>query len=543
MRDKGLLQALYRKQVKDLMRAVKESGFTYPFRYEPSPLVRQAADMLSARIASDPFLREAFSESKMLGVLVVRKGVILNSKGVILNSFQDLPADTLHPIDDEYCFLAAFSGNAGGRSVIEGFVPPILDLLEPGGYFKRMEAEISALNREIEYRSRIKCGMTQGVILNSFQELPTDSEELKERRRTMSDALQKWIFDNYIVMNAEGEHRSVHEIFRDKGLVPPAGTGDCAAPKLLHYAFTHGLHPVAMGEFLSTDGSFRPACSSKCGPLLRWMLRGLEVDCPYDFDDETIPYIIYEDEHLYVLDKPAGMLCVPGKDGQKCMSERLPQPAHSVHRLDMDTSGIVLVAKSLRVQKELRRQFEAREVSKRYIALVENRAGLKEGDEGVIDLPLRPDIDDRPRQMVDYVFGKAAVTHYRVVLLTQGDSDLRQNDSSEGQNDSSEGRNDSSEGRNDSSEVQNDGGSHPELGSGSDYALIQFEPITGRTHQLRVHAAKGLGCPIVGDLLYGSGRFHRRLCLHAESIEFTHPISGERLSFTQKQTFFELSEE
>jgi len=473
--------------------------FTYPFRYEPSPEVLREAGELICKIDSSAELKEIFGEGKMMGILIVA-----GKDGCMSR-------------------LTAFSGIAGGKNFIGGFVPPIFDILDPEGHFKKEEAKIVEISRLIASAS----GETGGTsVKGSEASGQSDLQTLKAKRKSMSEELQKWVFRQYKVRNGLGEEKCIWDIFAEYGLVPPGGTGDCAAPKLLDYAFKHGLTPVAMGEFWyerpdSSDGrhgnrkrgQFYPSCSSKCGPLLRWMLRGIEVDNPYGIDGDPIPEVIWEDEYLTAVAKPAGMLCVPGKDGQKSLLERLPQPACSVHRLDMDTSGIVLVAKTLRVQKELQRQFGNREISKTYVALVDmearpggndspsagSRSGemrlqaevrsqkphLKAGDRGTIELPIRPDIEDRPRQIVDYLYGKPSVTEYEVL----------ETDESKG------------------------------------LARIRFRPLTGRTHQIRVHAShpSGLGHPITGDLLYG-GRFSRRMYLHAESIVFRHPMTGESIT-------------
>lgn len=465
--------------------------FNYPFRYDPAPETKAASATIMEHIDSTPWLREAAGEGKMFGVLIVEpeEGGIGYDEGL------------MHRLPDGKCFIAAFSGNIGEMNLIEGFVPPVFDLLDPKGYFKTEEARINAVGREI---AAIESGeICSGDITEALG-------ELRQKRKTMSDSLQKWIFSSYRVHNGSREEKSISEIFEMKGLVPPGGTGDCAAPKLLDYAFTHGLRPVSMGEFwycadsgLGTSGTekrvkgeFYPSCSSKCGPLLRWMLQGVDTDNPYGFDDSTVPAILWEDSSLMVVDKPAGMLCVPGKDGQISMVERLPQPCFAVHRLDMDTSGVILTAKTLRAQSTLRKQFEAREVSKSYVAVVENRTGLTEGQTGTISLPMRPDIEDRPRQIVDFTCGKETVTEYSV---------LGSNDANPGQD-------------------------------GKALAIVRFKPLTGRTHQLRVHATAGLGCPILGDLLYG-GKYYRRLCLHAESISFLHPLTEERMSFSVPHPF------
>lgn len=437
--------------------------FTYPFRYDPSPEVREAAAELIARIDASPELSGIFAEGKMLGVLAAADRT---GKAVT---------------------LYAFSGLAGGKSVMDGFVPPVADLTAPDGHFKREEARISALSRKISETEEAE-GPSGAVV-----------QALKVQRKAMSDELQKWIFSNFTVMNGLGEKRSVLDIFADCGLVPPGGTGDCAAPKLLNHAFLNGLTPVAMGEFWygrntpgKEHGKFYPSCSGKCGPLLRWMLKGVDVCDPYAAAGCTEPQTIYEDEHLLAVEKPAGLICVPGKDGSKSLAEMIPQPSWPVHRLDMDTSGVMLFAKTPRAYREMQRMFENREVEKEYAAIVENRAGLKDGDEGVICLPLRPDIENRPVQIPDMEHGKPASTEYHVEEC------------------------------------------FPESGT----AAVRFRPHTGRTHQIRVHSSsrEGLGCPIAGDLLYG-GKYRDRMMLHALSVRFRHPVTGEMTEISSLTQF------
>ncbi len=595
--------------------------FTYPFRYSPVPEVKEAASRVMAHIDASPRLREIFSEGKMLGVLTVAVDDTVSGKvpafrqsdnsndtwpdgqGSKLAGRQEqhhdcadrelpyrltddelphkLPDGNLMQHDDALprklpdgtAYLVAFSGNVGGANLIDGFVPPIFDLLDPEGHFKAEEKRITDINREISLLSEVR------ISPDTYHGNGTEDRirRLKEERKRMSDNLQKWIFSRYVVRNGKGEERNILDIFADHGLVPPGGTGDCAAPKLLQYAFTHGLRPLAMGEFWYPGGEFRPSCSSKCGPLLRWMLKGVDVDNPYEFDNDTVPEILWEDDSLMVVNKPAGMLCTPGKDGQTSLIERLPQPAYSVHRLDMDTSGVLIVARTLRAQATLQKQFEDRKVRKTYVALVENRTGLHPGDTGTVSLPLRPDIDDRPRQIVDFEHGREAVTDYTVldILTPDGKPDnvpvgnagdpsrftgpfpFREPMSPA----SPTGTDTDASGYGISGEMDSrtelDSGERPDCserpdctaagskakpdnGTGSDsgpeLALVEFRPFTGRTHQIRVHAAAGLGCPIFGDLLYGGG-WHRRMCLHAARISFDHPLTGERLTFTVRTGF------
>lgn len=395
--------------------------------------------------------------------------------------------------DGKTGFLFGFSGLAGGRSIVEGFVPPILDLQVPGCHFKVMEAEISSLNSRIR-----ECGDSEML------------EEMKARRRELSNNLQEWLFRNYVVLNADGRKESIWDIFAARGLVPPGGTGECAAPKLLQHAYLNGLKPLAMGEFwygasprneVRQQGCFYPSCTGKCGPLLSYMLQGLEVEpnpLEEDYGEFDTERIIYEDSDIIVADKPSGMLAVPGRTMKVSLQERLDSRAGnsvricSCHRLDMDTSGLIVFAKGTANQAVLQQQFEKRETLKIYTARLVAAPGLPPlQGKGRIILPLAGDYYDRPRQIVDFESGKQAVTDWELVsLLPDGRADVR------------------------------------------------FHPLTGRTHQLRVHAAhsQGLGRPIQGDRLYGGGG-EGRLCLHSSVLEFFHPRTGEKMHFESEPVF------
>lgn len=408
--------------------------FTYPFCYTPSPEVLSAADSLMKSGCCEPF-----EEGKMLGVLVTDKGP-----------------------------LFAFSGSAGGKSVIEGFVPPIFDLSDPKGYYKIREAEISSMSSGPE-------------------------------RAAASAELQDWIFDQYRVHNALGEELSIKEVFALRGLVPPGGTGECAAPKLLEFAYRNGLKPISMGEFwygespeaeVREQGRFYPSCTGKCGPLLSWMMRGLDVE-PNPLDKgfaSTEPSVLYEDEYLIVADKPSGMLSVPGRTDARSLLDYLRgKYGHSIescHRLDMDTSGLIVFAKNIDVKSRMEAKFAAGEVTKMYKArLAAGTRPFSRAKKGTIALPLALDYYDRPRQMVDDKNGKRAITEYEVLSqLPSGETEVR------------------------------------------------FKPLTGRTHQLRVHSAheRGLGHPIKGDRLYGDSN-GGRLWLDADYIQFSHPVTGEKI--------------
>lgn len=543
----------YQSLIRKFPKSFTEKGpekFTDPFRYHPHPYVAKAAAILLHQIDSDKELSDALSEGKMLGVLVVRDS------------------------DSEFGFLAGFSGNVGGKSHIEGFVPPIFDLTVPEGHFKRKEEEITLLSKQIcrmenspelltllqesdllrktaeEELGRMKAEMaarkrrreairresddienTSELIRESqkdkadYRRLRLSWEERKEKnaarikeiknridkmkilRASMSDELQKWIFSRYIVHNACGGETSIGDLFSAQGLVPPGGTGECAAPKLLEYAYRHGLSPVAMGEFwygrspgtaVRTHGHFYPSCTSKCGPLLGFMLKGIETSP--DIMQIPEPVSVYEDNEIIVVCKPSGMPSVPGLDGRVSLLEWLRTKYRtdiiSVHRLDMDTSGIMVFAKTETAAAHLHRQFEEHTVRKTYIARLSAplpgecpTQAYHEGETGTIRLALSPDYDERPRQKADIINGKDAVTGYEVTSVNPDRS-----------------------------------------------IDITLHPLTGRTHQLRVHMAHtlGLGMPIMGDKLYG-GATAARLHLHALCITIAHPSTKKLLTFSCKE--------
>lgn len=445
--------------------------FTYPFRYVPHPLVVEAARKLIAAIDSDPFLKYLFAEGKMLGVLVCGK------------------TDS-----EETVTLNAFSGLAGGHSVLPGFVPPIFDtttvpsLRRPVDRGSAPVTSPAAPGLPIPLRSIPASAV---ALRSECSEGPSTSRESKE--------LQDWLFRQYRVKNGLGEEKDIKEIFAARGLVPPGGTGECAAPKLLDYAFRNGLKPLCMGEFwygaspgsgeVRQHGRFYPSCTGKCGPLLSWMLQGVDVeDNPLQattgFDSIRI---LYEDDTLIAVNKPSGMLCAPGLTGTESLQEILEKDygkLYSCHRLDMDTSGVILYARTPLAQALIQRQFSQREVKKTYLAhLCAGTRPWKGKMRGTIALPLAPDWYDRPRQVVDKENGKQAITEFEILrIFPDGEMDVR------------------------------------------------FTPHTGRTHQLRVHAASplGLGRPIKGDALYGDAS-KNRLQLHAESLSFKHPVSGETI--------------
>ncbi len=523
------------------------SQFTCPFLYTPHPLALMAVEQVQRYVAARADWADEMAAGKMLGVLVAQ-----DAQG-------------------RMGYLAAFSGNLAGGVHHDYFVPPVYDLSDPHGEFKKGEAQITAINHEVsrlEHAPELQELMKQkaaaeqlmcdeigdfkalmalhkqqrdaqrgagsltpdqeeallnqsryekaelkrirrrheaeiGKIIDEIGISQVHIEQLKARRKVMSEALQERIFGLFVVSNARGEHRDLVEVFKPLGTLPPAGAGECCAPRLLNYAYHSGLKPVCMAEFwwgaspvgeVRHHGHFYPACRSKCKPILDFMLQGLDVeDNPLEQpQQDTVLDTVYDDQWLTVLNKPSGMLTVPGKALEDSLLTRFcaahPEAVGPivVHRLDQETSGLVIFAKDKATHKALQQQFEQHTISKRYIALLD---GVVTHDEGVIDLPLRPDVDDRPRQRVDREQGKPAVTRYRV--LDRHDGVIR----------------------------------------------ISLEPLTGRTHQLRVHASHplGLNCPIVGDRLYG--RAASRLMLHAQSITFVHPATGETLSLTCSPDF------
>ncbi len=525
--------------------------FTYPFCYEPHPLARLAAESLRAKLhrlaESDVRWREELAAGKMFGVLVVR-----DRRGGL-------------------GYLAAFSGNLLGTNCHEGFVPPVYDMLRPEDWFRTEEAAISAINHRIEAlesgaepkrlreelaaaeclateeiakakraaaqarqarAERRAHGEDEAVLMAESQYEKAELRRLKLRHKAITDGLagalktfeeeidslkaerarrsvelQIWLFGRFRMLNARGEERDLCEIFAaTPQRVPPAGAGECAAPKLLQYAYLNGLTPIAMAEFwqgrsprgeVRRDGEFYPSCRGKCLPILTFMLQGVEVDPdPMERVQSPDPEVVWEDEHIVAVDKPCGMLSVDGLTAARSVegwarerygADTFVRPAH---RLDQATSGILLIAKSLEIYKALQAQFAGRSVRKRYIALLE---GVPERSKGRISLPIKADYDNRPRQMVADD-GAEAVTYYEVVPSSENiDTKC--------------------------------------------FTRVYFYPLTGRTHQLRLHAAhaEGLGAAIVGDSLYGHAG--GRLCLHAEHVEFTHPVTGERIFITSKPDF------
>lgn len=537
--------------------------FTCPFCYEPHPIAVLAADDVRSHIAADEALRCEADKGKMFGVLVAEDR------------------------DGHLGFLAAYSGQPIDSSDEGWFVPPIVDTTSPGGYFKTHEAEITAINHEInalenqsEYIALIEeqshAAVASEAEINSYRATmheakarrdrlrqcaePLNEEQqeamlresrymnaslrrikrqwreriedidrrikpyreridgMKAERRRLSNSLQLWLYDRYIMLNARGERRGLCSIFAETaGRIPPSGAGDCCAPKLLQYAYEHAYKPVCMAEFwwgaspkneIRHHGRYYTACRGKCKPILTHMLQGLDVDDDpqMSITADTEIQVLYDDEHIAVVNKPAGMLSVPGSGGAALERNRrsvLGWARHRypdasgpmiVHRLDMAASGVMIVAKDYPTYIYLQRLFAERKIRKRYVALLERPLPPAKG---TISLPLRPDKMNRPMQIVDRERGKEAVTDYEII------------------------------------------------GSDGSYTRVVLYPRTGRTHQLRVHCAhaEGFGTPIVGDTLYGSGRrddatgIPTRLYLHAEAIILPYPTLDKGMSVEAKADF------
>ncbi|RGS31994.1 RluA family pseudouridine synthase [Bacteroides cellulosilyticus] len=524
--------------------------FTYPFCYTPHPLCVMAAKEVQHYLSKQSEWQEELSQGKMFGVLIVQTE------------------------DGSIGYLTAFSGILAGKNIHPYFVPPVYDLLQPQGFFKIEEGNISAINRRIRRleedkkyidlrsnltqttqsaqdalsiaKTQLKEAKDKRELLRKTGQLNAKEEaeliresqfqkaeykrlerswkdkiaslqveagnwekqiqELKAERKVRSAALQQQLFEQFRMLNYRGEVKTLRDIFEQTvHKTPPAGAGECAAPKLLQQAYLHHWKPIAMAEFwwgnspkneVRHHGYYYPACKGKCEPILWHMLQGLEVEAnPMQQEAERGNEklnIVYEDQWLLIINKPAGMLSVPGKERQTSIYD-LARKAYPeadgpmiVHRLDMATSGLLIIAKDKKTHQHLQAQFKNRSIRKKYIALLD---GIVPEDEGTIELSLCPNPLDRPRQMVDTQYGKPAITYYQVLERTDK------------------------------------------------YTRIALYPHTGRTHQLRVHAAhpSGLHCPIIGDELYG--KKDKRLYLHAESIEFTHPVNGQSMCITEKADF------
>lgn len=559
--------------------------------YEPHPLCIQACREVQEMLARREDWQEEIARGKMFGVLIV----------------ENVKTDTDVP---KWGYLAAYSGQIGGRSDWEDFVPAVFDYLQPDGYFKTHEAEISRINQSISHLEkdermkeartlirqlqeerkrtiaayqekmkeakakrdsrreagnlseaeeaqmikesqfmkaelrRLKKSLSEKTAQETeFEDYQENTLRLKQLRKQLSDTLQQWLFSQFRMLNQEGESKDLLEIFRDEALkeypqaaiatsriaalkmVPPAGSGECCEPKLLQYAYQHGYKPLQMAMFWWGESpkeeirhhlQFYPACNGKCKPILHWMLPPSVFESPASAENgiggQKGPFpkqvemlyeqveTLYEDCELTVIHKPAGLLSVPGKDAAQpsvyaLMRRKYPEATGPliVHRLDMATSGLMIIAKTEFAYHRLQKEFLNHRVQKKYIAIISEKeiSGKVIPEKGIISLPLMPDYLDRPRQIVNHTQGKEAITEYEV-LEHVDDSHLR----------------------------------------------IALYPKTGRTHQLRVHCAhqEGLNAPILGDPLYGNEKAVR-LHLHAEEITFEHPLTGKKITITRKADF------
>ena len=540
-----------------------DQPFDYPFYYTPSKLAQIAAEELQELLRIEDGLSHNFGLDRDQDGLIIGKmfGVL-----VVKNT------------DGKIGYLMAFSGKLAGKNHHPNFVPPVFDMLEEDGFFLKEIEQLNEFNRkikllesnptyisllkqqeqllsdahevltdirnkisiakaarktirqnliqeeEIDQNTRLESLRKESIAEQSFYKnqrahwkLQQDKLEieiapmlneiniLKLERKNQSSELQQQLFDNYIFLNNLGKQKNIGEIFSDTYTQkPPSAAGECAAPKLLQYAFLHGLHPITIAEFwwgqspkseIRVHGQYYPACRGKCGPILAHMLEGIEVaENPMlqnPAEGKSLE-IVYQDEYLLVINKPAEFLAVPGIHIKDSVADRMKMqfPNASgplvVHRLDMSTSGLMLIALTSEVYIDLQKQFIDRKIQKEYEALLD---GTLSQDKGEIKLPLRLDIDDRPRQLVCFKHGKSALTHWEVIERKDGRT------------------------------------------------RVIFKPITGRTHQLRVHAAHflGLNAPIIGDDLYG--KVDNRLHLHAARIIFSHPVSKEIMDIKLKATF------
>lgn len=547
----------------ELQQVELPAQFTFPFFYQPHPLALVAADHLKTYLQTQTDFEHNFGLElgadtepigKMFGVLVVRTAA------------------------GEIGYLCGVSGKLGGTNEHTRLVPPVFDMLQEQSFFLKGVEILNTINAQVEAiatnpdylqlksefeqtqiaaqqaineakatvkqlkneRKALRAVQKPLLTAEAYAELEADLvkqslrdkhefnvlshewnqrlqtiqeqlavyeqqlEHFKEERKTRSSALQEELFQQYSFLNQRKEYKSLHAIFKETVFgKPPAAAGECATPKLLHYAYQNDMYPLAMAEFwwgespkseVRRHGQFYPACTGKCEPILKHMLQGLDV-APNPFltnwgADKKLE-IVYEDEQLVVVNKPHDLLSVPGINVQDSVYTRLkaqlsPIEPLIIHRLDMPTSGLLVVAKTKMAHQHIQRQFLTKRVKKRYTALLSRPLAT---DEGEIDLPLALDIINRPMQKVCFETGKKAQTRYRVVERTPTQT------------------------------------------------RIHFWPLTGRTHQLRMHAAHQLGlhAPIVGDDLYGTPS--DRLYLHAAYLEFQHPYTGETVIFEVPEAF------
>mgnify|MGYP002657999307 FL=1 len=570
--------------------------FTYPFCYDVDPLAEAASLELQRYIADADLMSTEKGCGKMFGVLVVeyedeegalQRGFLAAYSG-LLGGRNDWPY-FVPPVFDAQQPDGHFKRTEREISAINHEIAAIehdpeylQSVAQHEQTKKRLQAEVDAFKAEVDAaKARRDVRRKSGEPLSEEEQaemiresqfmkaelrrrrkameqaestfhIPQSTllKSLQRKRKQMSDELQRWLFSAYRMLNAKGEERDLIDIFREyTHAMPPAGAGDCCAPKLLQYAYLHHLRPVCMAEFWWGESPaseirhhlhYYPACRSKCLPILTHMLKGLDVaPNPLAKKRHTAePRVLYADEYIMVVDKPAGMLSVPGK-AESVRSEFSDSANISVeeyfannsklktqnskflkaaHRLDMDTSGLLVLARTEEAYVELQRQFASRETVKRYEAVLsgvptqnsklktQNSSTQPSGCLEAISLPLIADINDRPRQRVDMEHGKPALTLYNIVEVRAVDA--------------------------------NTAVAYTTKKVDKGRTLIHLYPKTGRTHQLRVHCAHplGLACPILGDPLYGTERADR-MYLHAAELTFRHPVTGEPMHFLSPSGF------
>ena len=541
--------------------------FTFPFYYQPHPLCLLAAEELQVSLDQKKSLQHDFSQSgKMFGVLLVE-----NSQGELgyLSGFSGKLADNndlthfVPPVDDsintEFFKIEQKVINDLNAQLTLLEANPDIEVTQQvlaeltsaaNSDFSQLQsknsvqkkarkaqrnlaatslsdAEFTLLKDKLAKQSVADKNELKYLKL-SWQEKLIKAQQgvdtlldvitsIKEQRSLLSNSLQQKLFEQYRFLNIKLEEKNLTDLFIDTAFhhkygVPPAGAGDCAAPKLLQYAFKAGLKPIALAEFwwgkspkseVRQHKNFYTACIGKCQPILTHMLSGMLIDdnpLLKSLSEDKNVEIIYQDEVMAVINKPSELLSVPGKSISDCVHSRMkllfPKASGPliVHRLDMSTSGLMVIALTKQAHKNLQQQFIKRTVEKRYVALLSGcPKQLVDNEEGVISLPLAGDFDDRPRQMVCFETGKEAETKWqRIAFEQQGEQTLTR---------------------------------------------IHLYPKTGRTHQLRVHCAHHLGfnTPIVGDDLYGSKA--NRLHLHAEMLKLNHPTTNEAMAFTVAAKF------
>ncbi|MDC5842139.1 pseudouridine synthase [Vibrio europaeus] len=536
--------------------------FTFPFYYQPHPLCVLAAQQLQRHLTVQQAWHHDFGidgnpegTGKMFGVLLVQSpegeiGYFSAFSGKIAD--QNLLPGFVPPVFDMLAEESFFRSDLAEITQLNQAVkveqsnPELLQLKEALSQLKQGYARAEQDQRDaiIRGRAKRKEQREQGEanldssqldallvelskesvaeknvlkylkleweeriagVSSKLNELTTSLNALKEKRKSLSNALQNKLFEQYRFLNIRAEERSLKSIFAPTASpVPPAGAGECAAPKLLHYAFKHGFKPLALAEFwwgvspkseIRQHTKFYPSCNSKCQPILGHMLEGMLVDdnpLEENWAEDKELEILFEDDAMVIVNKPSGLLSVPGKtitdSAYTRLQERYPdvEGPFVIHRLDMATSGLLVFALTKRANKSLQKQFISRSVQKRYVALLEGTVSESSGE---INLPMRGDPVDRPRQLVCFEHGKPAQTYWEEISTINGRSKL------------------------------------------------YMYPKTGRTHQLRVHCAHhlGLNLPMVGDTLYGEKA--DRLHLHAERLELEHPYSKQPMTFEAPESF------